>query len=76
VLIACTGHDGYVRESLATDGGLRFGPWNRPAGTPAPSRATPAIDATADSFNITVRWDGTRSGAFPDNSIVGKRINQ
>lgn len=75
VLIACIGHDGYVWESLSSDGGLHFGPWTRPAGAPAPSQATPAINATANSFNINIRWDGTRSGAFPDNSIVGKRIN-
>lgn len=75
VLIACIGHDGYVWESQSTDGGLHFGPWTRPAGTPAPSQATPAVNATGNSFNLNIRWDGNRSGAFPDNSIVGKRIN-
>ncbi|WEH42460.1 hypothetical protein OG233_24660 [Streptomyces sp. NBC_01218] len=75
VLISCIGSDGYVWESLSTDGGLHFGAWTRPAGSPAPSQVTPAVNATANSFTINIRWDGTRSGAFPDNSIVGKRIN-
>ncbi|MFF3005340.1 hypothetical protein ACFVTF_21285 [Kitasatospora sp. NPDC057940] len=77
VLIACVGNDGYVWESMSSDGGLTFDGWRHPSGTLAPSVSTPAIAPTPFSSNtwtLNVRWNGARDSLFPGDSIVAKVI--
>ncbi len=75
VLIACVGTDGLVWNSTSSDGGYTFDGWRRPAGTPAPSHTTPAVNATVNSWTLTLRWNAALSSAFPDNSVIAKRIS-
>lgn len=77
VMISCIGNDGYVWETTSSDGGRTFDGWRRPAGSLAPSASTPAVYPTPlgnASWTITIRWNGARSGLFPDNAAVSKRI--
>lgn len=78
VMIACVGNDGYVWESTSSDGGRTFDGWRHPTGRLAPSASTPSVFATPlsnSSWTLNVRWNGAASSAFPDNSVVAKRIN-
>lgn len=78
VLLSCVGNDGYVWFSTSNDGGLTFDGWRHPTGTLAPSVTTPAVFSTPlsnTSWTLDIRWNGARNSAFPDNSVVAKRIN-
>lgn len=75
VMIACRGNDGTVWETTSSDGGRTFDGWRRPIGTPAPTHSAPSIIPTATSWTLTLRWNATASSAWPDNSIIAKRIN-
>ncbi|MFF8833130.1 hypothetical protein [Streptomyces sp. NPDC015131] len=78
VMLSCIGNDGYVWVSTSSNGGLTFDGWRHPTGRLAPSTTTPSVFATPasnTSWTLNVRWNGARSSAFPDNSVVAKRIN-
>ncbi|MEV7681969.1 hypothetical protein AB0O64_25965 [Streptomyces sp. NPDC088341] len=75
VLIACIGADGYVWNSTSNDGGVHFGNFSRPAGTPVPSTTAPAVNPTGTSWILNAVFNGLRSAQFPDKSVVGKRIS-
>ncbi|QLH19486.1 hypothetical protein [Streptomyces sp. Rer75] len=75
VMIACRGNDGTIWETTSSDGGRTFDGWRRPAGTPAPSHSAPSNIPTPTSWTLTLRWNATASSAWPDNSIIAKRIN-
>ncbi|MFJ7909031.1 AAA family ATPase [Kitasatospora sp. NPDC096204] len=74
-LLSCIGTDGLVWTNSSSDGGDTWHGWQHPSGTPAVSTSTPSISATQSSFQITIRWDGTKSAQYPDNTEVGKRVN-
>lgn len=75
MLISCRGNDGYVWETTSSDGGLGFDGRRRPVGTPAPTHSALSVISTYNSWTPTLRWNATASSAWPDNSIVAKRIS-
>ncbi|GGZ46165.1 hypothetical protein AB0P12_29045 [Streptomyces subrutilus] len=74
ILISCTGSDGMTWINSSSDGGASWTGWRQPSGSPAPSSATPAVNATYDTWTVTIRWNRARSTLYPDNALIGKRI--